>query len=66
MEIEGTRFGSHIGIGNHVDLLVIMPTKHGKSTVFTILEMVTNYTIIMSCPLSSWLADMKLTLSELV
>ncbi len=32
---------------NRLDLLVVMPTKHGKSTVFMIPPMVTSQTIIV-------------------
>jgi superfamily II DNA helicase RecQ len=36
---------------NRLDLLVVMPTGHGKSTMFMIPQMVTSPTIIMVVPL---------------
>ncbi len=37
---------------NRLDLLVVMPTGHGKSAVFMIPTMVTGRTIIVVIPLS--------------
>jgi superfamily II DNA helicase RecQ len=37
---------------NRLDLLVVMPTRHGKSAVFMILPMVTVHTVIVVVPLT--------------
>jgi len=37
---------------NRLDLLVVMPTGHGKSVVFMIPPMVTGHTIIVVVPLT--------------
>ncbi|CAK9253775.1 unnamed protein product [Sphagnum jensenii] len=51
--MQGTRLGRNIGLGeNRLDLLVVMPTEHGKLVVFTIPPMVTGRTIIVVVPLT--------------
>jgi len=37
---------------NRLDLLVVMPTGHGKSAVFMIPPMITTHTIIVVVPLT--------------
>ncbi len=52
MYFKGTRSSGDIGIGNQTNLLVVMPTGHGKSTTFMMPPTITNHIVIMVVPLS--------------
>jgi superfamily II DNA helicase RecQ len=46
---------------NRLDLLVVMPTVHGKSAVFMIPPMVTAHTVIVMVPLTILVSERDLS-----